>query len=65
MPKSKISRGHFTTRGRRRKLRKEIRETIICLTVAMIGAVFMVGLWIGSVIQTSERISEALVEVQG
>lgn len=65
MPKSKISRGHFTTRRRRRKLRKEIRETIICFTVAMIGAVFVVGLWIGSVIQTSERISEALVEVQG
>ena len=56
------SRGHFTTR-RRKKIRKEIRETIICFAVAMIGAALMVGLWIGSVIQTSERLSTMTVEV--
>ena len=56
------SRGYFTTR-RRRKLRKEIREIIICFTIAMIGAALMVGLWIGSVIQTSERLSAMAVEV--
>ena len=56
------SRGHFTTR-RRRKLRKEIREIIICFTIATIGAALMVGLWIGSVIQTSERLSTMAMEV--
>lgn len=60
----KTSRGHFTTR-RRRKLRKEIRETIICFTIATIGAALMVGLWIGSVIQESEKLCPVMAaEVQ-
>ena len=49
------SRGHFTTR-RRRILRKEIRETIICFTIATIGAVALVGMFIGAVIQESEKL---------
>lgn len=49
------SRGYSTTR-RRRKLRKEIRETIICFTIATIGAVALVGMFIGAVIQESEKL---------
>lgn len=49
----------------KRRLKKSIREVLQVILVGTIGAALMVGLWIGSVIQTSERISEALVEVQG
>ena len=64
MSKFKTSRGHFTTR-RRRKLRKEIRETITIALIGVVGAVLMVSMWIGSVIQTSERLSEMSMEVMG
>lgn len=57
------SRGHSTTRRRHRKLRKEIRETITIALIGMVGAVLMVSMWIGSVIQTSERLSNEIVEV--
>ena len=59
----KTSRGHSTTRRRHRKLRKEIRETITIALIGMVGAVLMVSMWIGSVIQTSERLSNEIVEV--
>ena len=59
----KTSRGHSTTRRRHRKLRKEVRETITIALLGMVGAVLMVSMWIGSVIQTSERLSEMSVEV--
>ena len=48
----------------RRRLRKPIREAITIVLIGTIGAALMVGLWIGSVIQTSERLSEVPVEVQ-
>lgn len=57
------SRGHSTTRRRHRKLREEIRETITIALIGMVGAVLMVSMWIGSVIQTSERLSNEIVEV--
>lgn len=60
----KTSRGHSTTR-RRRRLRKEIRETIICFTIATIGAVALVGMFIGAVIQESEKLCPVMAaEVQ-
>ena len=49
----------------KRRLKKSIREVLQVILVGTIGAALLVGLWIGSVIQTSERISEALAEVQG
>ena len=49
----------------KRRLKKSIREVLQVILVGTIGAALLVGLWIGSVIQTSERLSEALVEVQG
>ena len=57
------SRGHSTTRRRHRNLRKEIRETITIALIGVVGAVLMVSMWIGSVIQTSERLSEMSMEV--
>lgn len=60
----KTSRGHSTTR-RRRRLRKEIRETIICFTIATIGAIALVGMFIGAVIQESEKLCPVMAaEVQ-
>ena len=47
----------------RRRLRKPIREAITIVLIGMIGAALMVGLWIGSVIQTSERLSSMAAEV--
>ena len=47
--------GYSTTR-RRRKLRKEIKESLTIYFFGSIGALAMVALWIGSVIQTMGRI---------
>ena len=47
----------------RRRLRKPIREAITIVLIGTIGAALMVGLWIGSVIQTSERLSLMAAEV--
>lgn len=47
--------GYSTTR-RRRKLRKEIKESLTVYFFGSIGALAMVALWIGSVIQTMGRI---------
>ena len=49
------SRGHSTTR-RRRTLRKEIKESLMIAFFGSIGAILAVALWIGSVIQTMERL---------
>jgi hypothetical protein len=49
------SRGHSTTR-KRRKLRKEIKESLIIYFFGSIGTLAFVALWIGSVIQTMGRI---------
>lgn len=51
----KSPRGHSTTR-RRRKLRKEIKESLTIYFFGSIGALAFVALWIGSVIQTMGRI---------
>ena len=51
----KSPRGHSTTR-RRRKLRKEIKESLAIYFFGSIGALAFVALWIGSVIQTMGRI---------
>ena len=46
-----------------RRLKKKIRDAIKITLIGMVGAVLMVSMWIGSVIQTSERLSEMSVEV--
>lgn len=51
----KSPRGHSTTR-RRKKLRKEIKESLTIYFFGSIGALALVALWIGSVIQTMGRI---------
>lgn len=64
MSKFKTSRGHFTTR-RRRKLRKEIRKVIISILIGTIGAIALVGMFIGAVIQESEKLCPVMAaEVQ-
>ena len=47
----------------KRRLKKSVREALQVIIVGTIGAALMVGLWIGSVIQTSERISTMAAEV--
>lgn len=47
----------------KRRLRKSVREFLTVVLVGTIGAVLLVGMWIGSVVQTSERLSEAVMEV--
>ena len=51
----KTSRGHSTTR-RRRKLRKEIKESLMIAFFGSIVTILAVALWIGSVIQESEKL---------
>lgn len=53
------------TRKKHRRLKKSIRETLQIVIVGTIAAALLVGLWIGSVIQTSERLSEVATEIQG
>lgn len=53
------------TRKKHRRLKKNIRESLQIVIVGTIAAALLVGLWIGSVIQTSERLSEVAVEIQG
>ena len=47
----------------KRRLKKSIREVLQVILVGTIGAALLVGLWIGSVIQTSERLNEMSAEV--
>lgn len=48
---------------KKRRLKKNIREALQVIVIGTIGAALLVGIWIGSVIQTSERLSEMAVEV--
>jgi hypothetical protein len=41
---------------KQRKLKKSIREALQVITIGTIGALVMVSVWIGSVIQTMEVI---------
>ncbi len=54
-----------TITKKRRRLKKSIREKIMIVVVGTIGALILTGMWIGSVIQTSERLSEMTMEVAG
>ena len=51
------------TQKKHRRLKKSIREAIQIALIGLVGGAILVGLWIGSVIQTSERISTMAVEV--
>lgn len=53
------------TRKKHRRLKKSIRESLQIVVIGTIAAALLVGLWIGSVIQTSERLSEVATEIQG
>lgn len=46
-----------------RRLKKKIRDAIKFTLIGVVGAVLLVSMWIGSVIQTSERLSEMSMEV--
>lgn len=52
-----------TITKKRRRIKKSIRNAIKVIAVGTIGAVLLVGMWIGSVIQTSERLNEMSAEV--
>ena len=52
-----------TNTKKRRRIKKSIRNAVKIITIGTIGAVLLIGLWIGSVIQTSERLSEMSAEV--
>lgn len=47
----------------KRRLKKSVREALQVIVIGTIGAALLVGIWIGSVIQTSERLSTMAVEV--
>ena len=47
----------------KRRLKKSIREALMIALIGTIMTVFVVSIWIGSVIQTSERLSEMSMEV--
>ena len=51
------------TQKKHRRLKKSIREAIQIALIGLVGGAILIGLWIGSVIQTSERISTMAVEV--
>lgn len=55
MNRCKTSRGYSTTR-RRRKLRKEIREFITITICGMMGAIALCAMFVGAVIQESEKL---------
>ena len=54
---------YYMKRITHRRLKKKIRDAIKITLIGAVGAVLMVRMWIGSVIQTSERLSEMSVEV--
>lgn len=51
------------TTKKRRRLKKSIREKIMIVLVGTIGALIFTGMWIGSVIQTADRLAEMPAEV--
>lgn len=63
MTKSKISRGHSTTRRRKRRLRKNIREAIQICLVTLIGSVAIAALFFGAVVQESCKL-EAMTSAE-
>lgn len=52
-----------TITKKRKRIKKSIRNAVKIITIGTIGAVLLVGMWIGSVIQTSERLNEMSAEV--
>lgn len=53
------------TRKKHRRLKKSIREAIQIALIGIVGGAILVAVWIGGVIQTSERLEEAYAaEVQ-
>ena len=54
---------YYMKRITHRRLKKKIRDAIKFTLIGVAGAILMVSMWIGSVIQTSERLSEMSVEV--
>ena len=63
MPPVQRRKEYYMTRITHRRLKKKIRDAIKITLIGAVGAVLMVSMWIGSVIQTSERLSEMSVEV--
>lgn len=49
----------------KRRLKKSIRDAVTIALIGVVGAVLLVSMWIGSVIQTSERLAEMTMEVEG
>ena len=54
---------YYMKRITHRRLKKKIRDAIKITLIGAVGAVLIVSMWIGSVIQTSERLSEMSAEV--
>lgn len=53
------------TRKKHRRLKKSIREAIQIALIGLVGGAILVSVWIGGVIQTSERLEQAYAaEVQ-
>lgn len=63
MPPVQRRKEYYMKRITHRRLKKKIRDAIKITLIGAVGAVLMVSMWIGSVIQTSERLSEMSVEV--
>ena len=63
MPPVQRRKEYYMKRITHRRLKKKIRDAIKITLIGAVGAVLIVSMWIGSVIQTSERLSEMSVEV--
>ena len=63
MPPVQRRKEYYMKRITHRRLKKKIRDSIKTVLIGTVGAVLMVSMWIGSVIQTSERLSEMSMEV--
>ena len=48
----------------KRRLKKSIREALMIALIGTVMTIFVVSIWIGSVIQTSERLSDMVTEVE-
>ena len=63
MPPVQRRKEYYMKRITHRRLKKKIRDAIKITLIGAVGAVLIVSMWIGSVIQTSERLSEMSTEV--
>ena len=63
MPPVQRRKEYYMKRITHRRLKKKIRDAIKITLIGAVGAVLIVSMWIGSVIQTSERLSEMSAEV--